>query len=154
MTETWIKATMYSIYASLIALFEFLWLPAFQVWVLWILMIFDVITWVLKQWRIKPQEITSNRLTTWVLAKILTLICVILIALCIKAVWFDFVEKNYLQIALSFLIWWELYSVIANTISFKTKKDFGEFDAITVFLSWFASIIKNYLHDFFEKNKK
>lgn len=154
MNETWIKATMYSIYASLIALFEFLWLPAFQVGVLWILMIFDVITWVLKQRIIKPQNITSNRLTVWILAKILTLICVLLIALCIKAVWFDFAEKNYLQIALSFLIWWELYSVIANTISFKTKKDFGEFDAITVFLSWFANLIKEYLHNFFEHKDK
>lgn len=154
MNETWIKYTMYGIYASLIAMFEFLDLPAFQFWVLGILMIFDVITWVLKQRRIKPQDITSNRLTTWVLAKILTLVCVILIALCIKAVWFDFIEKDYLKIALAFLIWWELYSVIANTISFKTKKDFWEFDAITVFLSWFANVIKNYLHDFFEKDKK
>lgn len=154
MGETGIKYTMYWIYASLIALFEFLDLPAFQVGVLGILMIFDVLTGLLKQRRINPQDITSNRLTTGVLAKILTLVCVILIALCIKAVWFEFIQKDYIKIALAFLIWWELYSVIANTISFKTKKDFWEFDAITVFLSWFANAIKNYLHDFFEKDKK
>ena len=145
MNENIIKTTMYWIYAWLIALFQFLWLWAFEMLVLTILMIFDVITWIAKQWRINKQWITSNRLIVWIVAKMLILLCVFSLALAIKWIWFEFITADYLRIALALLIWWELYSIFANVYTFNTKQELPEFDVVSKFLWWTVQMIKDFL---------
>jgi len=143
--ENKIELAMYTFYAWLLALFEFLWLRMFEMVALTCLMAIDVITWVAKQYRIKPQGITSNRLIVWIVSKMLILLCVFCVALAIKWIWLDFLTEDYLTVAMVALIWWETYSILANVYAFNTKTELPEFDVISKFISWTAQTFKDFL---------
>lgn len=150
MNETWIKAIAYSWYIWALAIFEYLDLEHTQFIALTIFMIADVITWVLKQWRINPQGITSNRLAVWLVAKMLILASILLIALWIKTIGTEWITIAYLKWAISFLMIWELYSVLENVYAFNTKKELPEFDVFSKFFTALSTKIKDALDVFFK----
>lgn len=153
MEENIIKVIAYGWYAGMIAMFEYLDLSHIQIWALTLFMFFDVVTWIAKQRRLDKQGITSNRLTVWIVAKLLVLLCIILIALWIKTIWIDWVTIAYLKLAISVLMVWELYSIIWNTYTFNTKQELPEYDVISKFLRMTTAKLKEILDKFFEHEK-
>lgn len=119
-------------YWIIILLFDLLSIPWTQLYILWILMVMDLITWVAKQYVINPQDITSHRMWLWTIKKLITLICFFAIALLLLAIEISPVDKQiWLKFILSLFIANETYSIIGNTYAVRTWKTITEYDAIS-----------------------
>lgn len=142
--EAFIAFLKVSIYAAVIAAFNYLHIPTEQIGILAVLMGLDFVTGVMKQYRFDPQKIQSGRAWLGVMKKVATMIFLLSIALVLKAT--NIAEIQYIQTVLSILIVAEGYSITHNVYAVYSGEILPEFDVITIFL-------KN-IQGFFEKKLK
>jgi len=131
--ETSIITTMkYIWYLIFIWIFEALNIPTKQLWFLWVLMVIDFLSWLMKQYSIDPKEITSHKAWLWAIKKIWTFLVVLSLWIFFKSYWIDW--KEYLKWVLSIFIWAETYSIIQNIYVMRTWRIIKEYDAISIVL--------------------
>lgn len=129
-------------YWVIITIFQVLSIPWTQLYILWILMVMDLISWVAKQYTIDPQWITSHRMWLWMIKKLITLMSIFAIALTLLALEISPIDKQtWLKIILSVFIWNELYSILGNTYTVRTWKKVTEYDAISKVLQMIWNLI-------------
>lgn len=121
-------------YISWMWIFAYLNIQETQIFILAVFMIMDIITWILKQWGIDPKKISSDKLTRWVIKKILTMMFLFSFALMFKWVWID--GWTYITAVLSVLIMSEFYSNTQNIYSFRTWKNVEEYDVISLIIKY------------------
>lgn len=148
MTET--KVSIFW-YIAIISLFEYLDVQSIQITILSILMLVDLVTWLLKQYSINKDEITSYRGWRWVIKKVLTLMFLLSFALMFKWVGIDW--TTYIKSVFSILIVAEFYSVTQNTYSFMTWKKVNEFDAVSIIIKYIWEILIKNIEKFIWEKK-
>lgn len=148
MTET--KVSIFW-YIAIISLFEYLDVQSIQITILSILMLVDLVTWLLKQYSIDKNEITSYKGWRWVIKKVLTLMFLLSFALMFKWVWIDW--TTYIKSVFSILIVAEFYSVTQNTYSFMTWKKVNEFDAVSIIIKYIWEILIKNIEKFIWEKK-
>ncbi len=121
-------------YISWMWIFAYLNIQETQIFILAVFMIMDIVTWILKQWGIDPKKISSEKLTRWVIKKILTMMFLFSFALMFKWVWID--GGTYITAVLSVLIMSEFYSNTQNIYSFRTWKNVEEYDVISLIIKY------------------
>lgn len=121
-------------YISWMGIFAYLNMQEMQVFVLTVFMIMDIITGILKQRGIDPKKISSEKLTRWIIKKILTMMFLFSFALMFKWIWIDW--GTYITAVLSLLIMSEFYSNTQNIYSFRTWKNIEEYDVISLIIKY------------------
>ena len=116
-------------YVVAVWLFEYLSIEQTQMLILAMLMLFDTISWIAKQFKLNKIEITSHRLWQGIIKKMLTIMFLFSFALMFKWVWLDW--ASYIKFVLSLLIMWEFYSITQNIYSYSTWKKIEEYDVIS-----------------------
>lgn len=135
-------------YWFVIVAFEYLAIPWTQLLILWVLMLLDFISWISKQYVLDKKEITSYRMATWSLKKLITMICVLAIALLLASFELPVLDRQtFLAILLSLFIVNETYSIIGNTYAVRTWKTIREYDAISLILKKIGDNILKFLED-------
>lgn len=94
-----------------------------------ILLMIDYITGIMKA-RTLGHCITSNKMKYGVISKMSLLFIPIILAIGAKAVGADF--KSILTVGINILVISEIYSVIGNVYSIRTKNELPEYDAVAM----------------------
>ena len=94
-----------------------------------ILLIIDYLTGVMKA-KVVGISITSNKMKYGVISKLSLLLIPITIAIGAKAVGAD--SHHILLVGMYILIFSEVYSIIGNIYSIRTKEELPEYDAVSV----------------------
>lgn len=143
MYET-LVSTNWWVYLCAVWFFNYLGLPQEQIKILAVLMLFDFITGVMKQYTLDRSKIESGRAWLGLMKKLTTFIFIFTIAFVLRSV--DVFEQFYLKTILSAVIVAEAYSIIQNIYCFRTGKPVKEIDAVTFVLqkiwSTFEGILK------------
>lgn len=121
-------------YISWMGIFAYLNMQEMQVFILTVFMVMDIITWILKQWWIDRTKISSEKLTRWIIKKILTIMFLFSFALMFKWIWID--GGAYITSVLSLLIMSEFYSNTQNIYCFRTWKTVEEYDVISLIIKY------------------
>ena len=116
------------------------------------LMIIDTITGVAKQYRVESIGITSKRMTTWVVTKFVTLLCLLSGWLVINFLKID--PEYYVQTVLSVLIMAEFYSIIQNVYAVRTGVILPEYDVISIALKRLTGVIQDFIEKITLPKKK
>ena len=132
-------------YIAVTSILIYLNIPQESLWVLGSLMIIDTVTGIAKQYKVESVGITSKRMTTWVVTKFVTLLCLLSGWLVIN--FFKMDPEYYIQTVLSVLIMAEFYSIIQNVYAVRTGIMLPEYDAISIALKK----ITGFIQDFIEK---
>ena len=103
-------------------------------------MIIDTITGIAKQYKIESVGITSKRMTTGIVTKFVTFLCLLSGGLVINH--FDLDPKYYIQTVMSILIMAEFYSIIQNVYAVRTGVILPEYDAISISLKKLSYFIE------------
>lgn len=148
---TVVTTAKYTWYASALIVFEYLNIPQIQIGILWILMIFDFMTWVGKQFRLDKKQITSHQAWLWLMKKIWSFILIFSLALVLKAM--ELEADWYIKWAISILIVAEFYSIIQNLYTMRTWKIVAEFDAISIFLKMMWDFVKKQIENTLSNKK-
>ena len=135
-----IKTFWYVAFTSFILYFN---IPQEALWVLGTLMIIDTITGVAKQYKVESIWITSKRMTTWVVTKFVTLLCLLSGWLVINFLKID--PEYYIQTVLSVLIMAEFYSIIQNVYAVRTGVILPEYDVISIALKRLTGVIQDFI---------
>ena len=125
-------------YIAVISILIYLNIPQESLWILGSLMVIDTITGIAKQYKVESIGITSRRMTTGIITKFVTLLCLLSGGLVINH--FDLDPKYYIQTVMSILIMAEFYSIIQNVYAVRTGIMLPEYDAISIALkrlTWF-----------------
>ena len=149
MSSTWIALTKTWWYLIGAELSMILSIPEKWFSVLAILMVFDLITWIAKQFVLNPREITSHRLWIWIVKKIITLLLIISIGLMFYGTWIDW--KEYINAVVWIFIVWETYSITWNAYTVRTWKNLPEYDVISIVIKTIWEIIKTWLERYLSK---
>jgi len=94
-----------------------------------VLLIIDYVTGIAKAHRLN-QPITSNRMKYGILSKLSLLLIPIVLAIGAKAVGADF--KTVLLVGINILVLSEVYSIIGNIYSIRTKDELPEYDVVAM----------------------
>lgn len=127
-----IASTNWWVYLCAAWFFNYLGLPQEQMKILAVLMFFDFITGVMKQYTIDRSKIESGRAWLGLMKKLTTFIFIFTIAFVLRSV--DMLEQLYIKTILSAVIVAEAYSIIQNIYCFRTGKPVKEIDAVTLVL--------------------
>jgi len=92
-----------------------------------VLLMFDYVTGVGKAHRL-GHSITSNKMKYGVISKISLIIIPLTLAIAAKGVKMD--AENILFVSMNILILSEVYSIIGNTYSIRTKEELPEYDVL------------------------
>lgn len=130
-------------YVAITSLFVYLNIPQESLWVLASLMVIDTITGVAKQYKVESIGITSKRMTTGIVTKFVTFLCLLSGWLVINH--FDLDPKYYIQTVLSVLIMAEFYSIIQNVYAVRTGVILPEYDAISIALKRLTGVIQDFI---------
>ena len=103
-------------------------------------MVIDTITGIAKQYKVESIGITSRRMTTGIITKFVTLLCLLSGGLVINH--FDLDPKYYIQTVMSILIMAEFYSIIQNVYAIRTGIILPEYDAISIALKKLTKFIE------------
>ena len=125
-------------YIAVTSILIYLNIPQESLWILGSLMVIDTITGIAKQYKVESIGITSRRMTTGIITKFVTLLCLLSGGLVINH--FDLDPKYYIQTVMSILIMAEFYSIIQNVYAVRTGIMLPEYDAISIALkrlTWF-----------------
>lgn len=136
-----IAYTKYFWYAMIVWLFEYLNLPALQLQILWIQIIFEIFSIWLKNSKI-PWKVTTKDYILWEMWLFLVIFS---LALMIKNT--GLAPNSYLSGILSLLIMAKVYNITHNVYSYRIWKEVNSKDAINMVI-WFLweqllSFIKN-----------
>ena len=132
-------------YVAVTSMLVYLNIPQESLWVLASLMVIDTITGIAKQYKVESIGITSKRMTTGIVTKFVTFLCLLSVWLVINH--FDLDPKYYIQTVMGILIMAEFYSIIQNVYAVRTGVILPEYDVISIALkrlTWF-------IQDFIEK---
>ena len=94
-----------------------------------VLLVIDYITGVAKAYRL-GHCITSNKMKYGVLSKLSLLLIPVVLAIGAKAVGADF--KTVLMVGINILVLSEIYSIIGNIYSIRTKDELPEYDVVAM----------------------
>lgn len=130
-------------YVAVTSILVYLNIPQEALWVLGTLMIIDTITGVAKQYKVESIGITSKRMTTWVVTKFVTLLCLLSGWLVINFLKID--PEYYVQTVLSVLIMAEFYSIIQNVYAVRTGIILPEYDVISIALKRLTGAIQDFI---------
>ena len=133
------------IVAGAVGIVTYIGLDTRALFVLGILMILDVVTGVIKSGTIRGwRSIKSMKLTSGVLAKLVTILVPIVVALAGLGIGANlvFVASS----ALTILILAETYSILGNIHSVTVGEEKPEFDAVGAILEMFRDVIENYFN--------
>ena len=127
------KIIKYILYLSSMVLIDDLGISPLKIKILAILMVFDIITGILKAYFTKGgNSIRSKALYAGICAKLLIILLPIVVQLCAKGIG---VDMSFLVSGLfNWLIIAETYSFITNVRSIKERKNLKEYDAFTIIL--------------------
>ena len=98
--------------------FEYLDIPQTQIAILGILMLFDFVTGIGKQWTLDPKQITSHKAWLGAVKKVGTLVILFTVALVLKS--FEIDPDGYIKALLGIFIAGEAYSIIQNVYAVRT----------------------------------
>jgi len=107
------------------------------------LMVIDTITGIAKQHKVESIGITSKRMTTGIITKFVTLLCLLSWWLVINH--FDIDPIYYVQTVMSILIMAEFYSIIQNVYAVRTGVILPEYDAISIALKRLTGVIQDFI---------
>jgi len=130
-------------YVAVTSVLLYLNIPQESLWVLWSLMIIDTITGVAKQYKVESIGITSKRMTTGIVTKFVTFLCLLSGGLVINH--FDLSPQYYIQTVMSILIMAEFYSIIQNVYAVRTGVILPEYDAISIALKRLTGVIQDFI---------
>lgn len=143
-TLTQIKYIAFMLYAPFVALIEFTELNKLTIICLTLLIVIDLITGVIKTIRVNKKP-TSTRLANGVFSKLVLLFIPVSVALAVKGLGLNFVVL--LDTTLAILMLSELYSIVANIYTIRTKEEVPEFDAVSAILKVIRHKINTFLGD-------
>lgn len=106
-----------------------------------VLLIIDYMTGVAKAYRLN-QHITSNRMKYGILSKLSLLLIPIVLAIGAKAVGADF--KTVLLVGINILVISEVYSIIGNIYSIRTKDELPEYDVVAMIGKQIRTVLLRY----------
>lgn len=106
-----------------------------------ILLFIDYITGIAKAYRI-GQTITSNRMKYGMLSKLSLLIIPLVLAIGAKAVGADF--TTVLMVGINILVLSEVYSIIGNIYSIRTKDELPEYDVVAMIGKRIRNVLLKY----------
>lgn len=124
--------------------FNYLGLPHEQIKILAVLMVFDFITGVMKQYTLDRSKIESGRAWLGLMKKLTTFIFIFTVAFVLRSV--DLLEQVYIKTILSAVIVAEAYSIIQNIYCFRTGKAVKEIDAVTLVLQKIGNTFEKLLN--------
>lgn len=139
-------------YVAVTSLFVYLNIPQESLWVLASLMVIDTITGIAKQYKVESIGITSKRMTTGIITKFVTFLCLLSGGLVINH--FDLDPKYYIQTVMSILIMAEFYSIIQNVYAVRTGVILPEYDAISIALKRLTGFIQDFIEKLTSLPKK
>ena len=93
------------------------------------LLVFDYITGIAKA-RSLSEKISSHKMKYGIISKMLLMMIPLALAIAAKAVDADF--KEVLSVCFNMLVISELYSILGNIYSFRTKKELPEYDVVAI----------------------
>lgn len=105
------------------------------------LLLIDYITGVAKASRLN-QRITSNRMKYGILSKLSLILIPLVLAIGAKAVGADF--KTVLLVGVNILVISEVYSIIGNIYSIRTKEELPEYDVVAMIGKRIRTILLRY----------
>ncbi len=105
------------------------------------LLLIDYITGVAKALRLN-QCITSNRMKYGILSKLSLLLIPLVLAIGAKAVGADF--QTVLLVGVNILVLSEVYSIIGNIYSIRTKDELPEYDVVAMFGKRIRAVLIRY----------
>jgi hypothetical protein len=107
-------------------------------------MIIDTLTGIAKQYKVESIGITSKRMTTGIVTKFVTFLCLLSGGLVINH-FQDLDPKYYIQTVMSILIMAEFYSIIQNVYAVRTGVILPEYDAISIALKKLTGFIQEFI---------
>ena len=139
-----LTSTNWWVYLCAAWFFNYLGLPHEQIKILSVLMVFDFITGVMKQYTLDRSKIESGRAWLGLMKKLTTFIFIFTIAFVLRSV--DMLEQLYIKTILSAVIVAEAYSIIQNIYCFRTGKPVKEIDAVTLVLQKIGNTFEKLLN--------
>ena len=130
-------------YVAVTSILVYLNIPQESLWVLGSLMIIDTLTGIAKQYKVESIGITSKRMTTGIVTKFVTLLCLLSGWLVINFLKID--PEYYVQTVLSVLIMAEFYSIIQNVYAVRTGVILPEYDVISIALKRLTGVIQDFI---------
>ena len=106
-------------------------------------MIIDTITGIAKQYKVERIGITSKRMTSGIITKFVTFLCLLSGGIVIN--YFDLSPQYYIQTVMSILIMAEFYSIIQNVYAVRTGVILPEYDAISIALKKLTGFIQEFI---------
>lgn len=149
---TTITVLKYIGYWCAVTLFNYLHIPNLEFSILALLMVIDFLSWVSKQIRLNPQELTSHKAWLWIQKKVWTLASVIVIALMLSVISFWWTEK-YITSFIALLVMSETYSILQNIYIIRTWEKITEYDVVSRVIRWVWDIIANAIEKTLESKK-
>lgn len=143
-TITQLKYYSLMLYAPFVVIAELTGLDAIALQCLTALIVIDLITGVTKTISIRKKP-TSTRLANGVFSKLVLLFLPVCVAIAVKGLGLDY--KVLIDTTLSILILSELYSIVGNIYTIRTKKEVEEFDAVSMLLKVIRKYINRILGD-------
>ena len=113
------------------------------------LLLFDVITWILKQWKIDKTKISSYVAKIWILSKMVTLIALLSVAFMLKWLWIS--PDSYIKTVFSICITYETFSILQNVYAYRTWIVLPEYDVISTLIKKLTEIIKQLIDKYLWK---
>ena len=113
------------------------------------LLLFDVITWILKQWKIDKTKISSYVAKIWILSKMVTLIALLSVAFMLKWLWIS--PDSYIKAVFSICITYETFSILQNVYAYRTSIILPEYDVISTLIKKLTEIIKQLIDKYLWK---
>lgn len=132
------------LYAPFLAIANYTGLDAIAIECLTILVLIDIVTGISKTICIGKKP-TSTRLANGIFSKLILLLIPVCVAIAVKGLGLDF--SSLIDTTLIVLILSELYSIIANIYTIRTKKQVEEFDAISIILRVIRTKVNRFLGD-------
>lgn len=147
-----IVETKTSYYLTILALslstfLTYLWINHISFYLLTLLIVIDIITWMLKG--VLHKDLKSKSLFIWIISKLVFLTIPLVFGITLKINWFT--AEAFLSMIFFLMSFWELYSIIWNFYEIKTWKKQKEFDAIDYVYKNILSIIKKELEKKIDK---
>ena len=113
------------------------------------LLLFDVATWILKQWKIDKTKISSYIAKIWILSKMVTLIALLSVAFMLKWLWIN--PDSYIKTVFSICITYETFSILQNVYAYRTWIVLPEYNVISTLIKKLTETIKQLIDKYLWK---
>lgn len=138
------KSISYLLYVAWSCIWAMLWMHYISFIFLTIVMLFDTITWTTKS--IRLWIFRSNRLTRWIISKILILLLILIFAVASHNIYPSITRDDSFVWLIIWMLWIaELISSIQNIIMVRTWKHIEERDAVSFVLSFINESLRDKL---------